>query len=796
MDDMKSIMKDEEYVVDFENLRYRWRESLTGCSTDGLKGAVNDHLLNTANDIRKDADVSRQLTLLAAEAGRYQNFMLKQEDRTCLWEDLHDPGNPYRRDSVCLSTLRRIEEMALAFRSVGCTLKGNESLKKDILDALDFIYQNWYNESLRKGGEWWHKEIGIPLCLNTCVLLMYPHLEEAKRDGYMRAVESFSDAPDWMCIEDVPEISTGANRAWKCLVLAGCGILTDDPEKLAVASREIKDVFRYTDHRDGFYRDGSFIQHLKFAYTGGYGASFLETIVDFMELLRDTPWEIEGQELTMILEWVSKSYEPFLFRGGFMSMTMGRGIARMFAEEHVIGHEVIQALVRLAYSLKEETALTLKRKIKTWITSDAYRDFLEHASIPVIGLTREILQDPMIPAFEFPAFCGIYPAMDRVVHRRKDFAIGISMSSERTGKYESIHNENVRGWYTADGMVYLYNSDLGQYSDGYFPTINAYRMPGTTVDTIVRAEEGVGFGREPKLHNAWVGGASLKDLYGVAGMDLEAECSDLQAKKSWFLFDKEIVCLGAGITCTGGREIETIVENRKVPADKSGIVTINGDLLLQNASEKLLRNDVRSIHLEGPSLGSDIGYYFPENCDLEILEEERTSSWRSINQNSGSDEEVTNSFVNIVIHHGRNPENDTYEYVLLPGMSCDEVQCYSTAPSAEVIQNTATVQAVKQKELNILAANFWKDESCKVEGITCNKKASVILQEKDDCISMAVSDPTWKNEQGIQIELDYSAVGVISCDEGVRVIQLHPTVIILVETKNAMGKSFQVCLKI
>ena len=38
----------------------------------------------------------------------------------------------------------------------------------------------------------------------------------------------------------------------------------------------------------------------------------------------------------------------------------------------------------------------------------------------------------------------------------------------------------------------------------------------------------------------------------------------LTGKKSWFMFDDEIVCLGAGITSTDSRAIETTVENRKI----------------------------------------------------------------------------------------------------------------------------------------------------------------------------------------------------------------------------------------
>ena len=60
----------------------------------------------------------------------------------------------------------------------------------------------------------------------------------------------------------------------------------------------------------------------------------------------------------------------------------------------------------------------------------------------------------------------------------------------------------------------------------------------------------------------WTGGASLNGTYGVAGMHLVSEIGSLEARKSWFMFDDEVVALGAGISMTEERAAETIIENR------------------------------------------------------------------------------------------------------------------------------------------------------------------------------------------------------------------------------------------
>lgn len=122
--------------------------------------------------------------------------------------------------------------MVLAFSTTGCILEGNEEIKNDIINAMEFIYNNWYNDDIKKGGEWWHREIGLPLSINKCTVLMYDHLTEKQIANYMRVV---TNAPSMMCIENKPQVSTAANRAWKCLALPECGIISRDSNKVSIA---------------------------------------------------------------------------------------------------------------------------------------------------------------------------------------------------------------------------------------------------------------------------------------------------------------------------------------------------------------------------------------------------------------------------------------------------------------------------------------------------------------------------------------------------------------------------------
>src|SRR5204863_7151197 len=80
----------------------------------------------------------------------------------------------------------------------------------------------------------------------------------------------------------------------------------------------------------------------------------------------------------------------------------------------------------------------------------------------------------------------------------------------------------------------------------------------------------------------WVGGATLGGLYSAVGFDFQAYGATLAAKKSWFCLDDCVVALGAGITSTDGRVIESVVEARNLgdPATTADpALTVNGTAL-------------------------------------------------------------------------------------------------------------------------------------------------------------------------------------------------------------------------
>lgn len=745
---------------EFDGIRENWRELLAGGS--GL-------------DI-SDPDIAAAAAELAGDATGYWSTMNTSVGRTSLWSNIAGTGN-----SVHIrQTYERLKVMALAHSTLGSSLYGNSDLETDIVDALDYMYATRYHENVTTTpsgtSNWWDWQIGIPIQLNDIVVLMYDSLSPAQIANYAASVERFTPAVTL----------TGANRSWKALVVGIRGVLVKDPAKLAATRDGLSQIFDYVTSGDGFYEDGSFIQHTRFPYTGGYGLPLIKAMSDLLNLLQGTTWQVTDPDLVNVWRWVYDAYRPLIYKGAMMDNVRGREISREYTQDHDAGHAAIQSILQLARIAPPQEAADFKSMVKAWVEQDTYQSFYESATVPMVAHAKSIAADASVAPADELLLYKQYSGMDRAVQLRPGYGFGLAMYSSRISTYEAINNENHRGWYTSAGVTNLYNGDLGQYSDGYWPTVNSYRLPGTTV----LSATGIGNHRSV---NHWTGGTEMSGLYGISGMDLTYSGRTLNARKSWFMFDDEIVALGAGITSTDGIAVETVVENRKLSAAGSETLTVNGTAQSGTLGWSDTVTGVQWAHLAGSQPGSDIGYYFPQTADISAVREARTGKWNQINTRPGTPGYlITNNYMTMWFDHGANPSAASYEYVLLPNRTSAQVASYAAAPSIEVLSNTAEVQAVRDNGLGIVGANFWSDGAHEVDLIKSNKKASVMTKESGngEFLELSVSDPTQANTGTIQLELDRAAVSYVA-DPGVTVTQTSPTIKLTVNVNAARGRTFK-----
>jgi hyaluronate lyase len=756
---------------------------------DGLRLKWRDIIVGTGYDVA-DPNVADRLTAVATTANSNWSSMEKSTTRTFLWSDLASTSI----SSDITNSYHRLRAMALAYATPGCSLAGDSTLLADIIGGLDWMDQNRYNPSKAIYNNWWDFEIGTPYRLMDIVVLLYDHLTVLQRTRYTDAVNKFTPSATTPAAGGTTGSFTGANRMWKIRVVAVRGAVVKDSSKLASARDAFSNLFVYVTTGDGFYRDGSFIQHGEHPYTAGYGASLIETMTPVLRLLSGSSWAVTDPAQANLYQWIFDSYEPIIYNGNVFDLVRGREAGRASATPN--GHGMMNSILEITRFAPPAEGMRMKRMVKHWAQQDHARNFIAGRPLTTLDLAKSLMNDSSIaPRGELVAHYT-FPEMDRVIHLGAGYGFGLSMCSSRIANFESINGENLRGWFTGDGQTTLYNGDLLAFSDAYWATVDPYRLPGVTADVnhvkLPHQAANIGpraQGQDTLSPHSWVGGATLGN-YGAAGMQFKGVGVSLTGKKSWFMFDDEIVCLGAGITSTDSRPIETTVEQRKINSSGDNLLIVNGLSKPNTLGWTEAIPGTSWMHLAGHAGGSDIGYYFPTKPSIQAVRESRTGAWSEIDSD-GSTSPITRNYLRLGIEHGGNPVNATYQYVLLPGRNARRTGQYAATPQITVLNNNANVQAVRENTLGITAVNFWTDNSFTYGGITSNKKACVIVRNDGPFIDLSVSDPTHLNPNSIELEIALDGGTLVSEDTGVTVTQTSPTIRLTVNTANSGGRTFK-----
>ncbi|MBR7831006.1 polysaccharide lyase 8 family protein [Actinospica sp. MGRD01-02] len=722
------------YAADaFDVLRATWVELLTGGAIDAT-----------------DADYADALATLVGQASSYQSTMSPNSTAVSLW-----PSLPLSDSANMTASYKQLATMATAYATPG-SLYQDAGLGAAVATGLDFLAAEVYTATATESGNWWDWEIGSPKALLNAALAIYPLLDSTQIASYTAAIDNFVPDPTMEKTGTSRTASTGANRVDLCQVVALRGVLGKNGDSIAAAASGLADVFPYVTTADGLYADGSFVQHTRIAYTGTYGMVLLLDLAGLFQLLAGSTWAITDPNAANIYDAVDSAFAPWVWNGLCLDAVRGRAVSRVLETDLTDGGLIIQAVLQLALSASAAQAADFQTRAKGWITADnTYAPYYATAAVPAIANAKPVMAASAIPVGTEPDGLVLFPGMDRAVHRRPGWAFALAMSSTRIGRFESINGENLHGWHTGDGMGYVYlEADLTHFTDSYWPTVDPYRMPGTTVDTMTLADSaGTGY----VSSTSFAGGAAVSTGFGCVGMDFRQYGSTLAAKKSWFLLDDCVFALGAGITGGSGADVVTMVENRNLHAGGTNALTVDG------TAQSTASGWSASLAVAGwAQLDQVGGYLFPGGATVQAARTDRTGAWSDINT-GGPTDEITRTFLTLALDHGTAPSKATYVYALLPGFTTAQTAARAAQPTVFVLSNTATVQAVTCPKLGLTAANFFAAGTAGV--ITASAPCSVVLRQTGGRLELAVSDPT---QTGTSVTVQIAGGGsVLSADSTV-----------------------------
>lgn len=605
--------------------------------------------------------------------------------------------------------VERISDFVFAYTNPKNKHFGEEALYDKIVKGLEFWHDRnpWCHN-------WWYNQISEPQKLGVLLIQMRTGKKQLPADLEKKILdrvrEDGGDPAKW----------TGANRTDIALHWIYRSCLQRNAEDLAYALENVYNPVVYTT-KEGFQHDNSNFQHGQQLYIGGYGDEILKGVTQVAMYTRGTRFAMPQDKLELISKFMRETYYAVM-RGKYMSYdVLGRSISRP---------DILD---------KSRTILFAKRMVELDKEhADEFRDIvarMEGTKAPGDGLQPKHTH---------------YFRGDYTLHVRPQYAFDVRMVSARTARCEYGNGENLKTYFLSDGCTNI-TTRGGEYFN-IFPAWNWTRIPGVTAPQLkeipLAASDWQCMGT-----STFAGGVS-DSLYGVTTYAYMDTYKDINtgAHKAWFFFDDEVVCLGSDIHSTSSEAVYTSV-NQCLAASDETVVSVDGKQEVLPAQETAYENADWVLH-------DGIGYLFPLGGRVVAGVQQQSGTWYDINNSVNRKEPVVEKVFTVSLDHGRQPENATYAYVVVPGKrTASEMEKYCKNNAIEILSNTADIQVVRHKKLDVWQMVFYRPGEFKYGKLSVRvDKPCVLMVKKIDSRRpvVHVADPG-QTGQPIQVKVRISS---------------------------------------
>ena len=752
--------------ADYKKIRENWLEYLTGVpNKSNIAKMSKEELEETYLGNEKQADTS------------YAKLN-KNQDRTFLIEGYENMGDGVH----VMRTYENIKNIAKAYATPNTKYYKNPEIKKELIEYLDWLYDNAYHEGLPENGNWWQWELGIPKHLNDIMVLLYDDVPYEKRMKYLKASQYFQPFAEYSGVSPSASystspdkrVSTGGNRIDTSIISFLRGVLMEDKVQVIDGAKAVADVGEYVTTRDGFYKDGSFIQHGNVAYNGTYASVLFDGLGSVLWLATGTQFEVKDERIDNVYESILNGYKYLFINGGINDSVSGRATSRDNSSDISREKDLLTSLSLLSIGAGKEYQDEIKSLIKTVaLENNSYNTIDKISNKIAKAIIRDIINDDSIKTLKVEG-TKVYGAMDRAVSiNEKGGKFVLSMHSSRIANYETMNNENVKGWYIGDGMTYVYGTDSETFTE-YWPTVDRYHLPGVTNSLRERGDKS-GERRGQTTSKAWVGG-SCNGKEAFVGMDMISWNKATEMRKSYFMTDDGAILIAASNINSKDGEVHTTIDNRII---KDGKIILNGKEIKEDTVIENPQNI--SLNFNENYKGENIGYKIVYAPQLNLKKETRTGSWKNIG--GTSTEEITKDYFTAYINHGKNPKKSGFAYIILPMYTQEEVDNYDVS-RFEIVKLDKEAHIIKDKKSGVTGINFWKDSPTKELGIKAYSTLSVLLKENDEFLELWVSDPTQLANYKSVLEVDGKYEVIESSTENIQAITSEEKIKIKIDLRN------------
>ncbi|HEX3009837.1 MAG TPA: polysaccharide lyase family 8 super-sandwich domain-containing protein, partial [Bacteroidales bacterium] len=517
--------------------------------------------------------------------------------------------------------LSNMVAMARAFKKKGTKLYGDKKLESSINSSLDywlandFICENW----------WWN-QIGTPNAMISFLLIMDKDLTPVQIEKAIAIVGRAN--------LDASGARPSGDRIKIAGILAKNALFTRNKELFEKAIRVIEGEIKFSTER-GMQYDYSFHHREDWVNnTMSYGTGYADAFAEWAANVAGTRYKFSDKSARQLIDYYLDGICKQMIYGKQTDPgVMNRDVTRK-GEFHVF------------------STVTPERLLKV---SDYRKAELE----TIVKLRRGEIK----PELSFSKF---FWNSEHFAFQRPDFYTSVRMHSIRNRNMEEPYNgEGLMNHHRGDGTNYI--SRTGKEYADIAPIYDWQKIPGATIlqKPALPSENEI----QKDGLTEFVGAVS-DGKYGAVAYDFRSPHDPLRAKKAWFFFDNEYVCLGSEIIGNSGSNVATTLNQ----------CWLNGKTTIMSGAQKqdLPKGEERVIEDAKWVYHDSIGYFFPQPATVNVSNQQATGSWFLINRQTDSPkDEIRGDVFKLWIDHGKRPKGASYQYVILPSVSEKDLEIFS-----------------------------------------------------------------------------------------------------------------------
>lgn len=471
-------------------------------------------------------------------------------------------------------------------------------------EVLELLHRamHWWFTARPECPNWWYNEIGLPRAFGPAFLLLGDELTPEERTGAIRVLDRAGLR------------MTGQNKVWEAGVTLMKGLLSDDEPLVREARDSIASEIRLCAGAEGLQDDWSFHQHGPQLQFGNYGLSYAVSLAWWARALENTPLAFSEEQVRILRDYVRNGLSRVVWQGRFDLNACGRQVFR----NTQLGKALCVRMAARNLGLKEKEVRKAQRG-----------GWYFHRS-------------------------------DFGVFRTRNWYASLRMNSERTIGFETVNQENMKGYYSADGALLLRRDGL-EYDN--IPVLwDWHFIPGATT-----CDDGTPLwgdrGHKPPFNRSGrVFGATD---HGMMAAAMELDRDGLRARKAWFFWKGGVVCLGAGISGPEGVRVYTTLE------------------------QSHLRGRIGQSR--GGVRHGGISYLPLDDNSYTVQDEEHRGDWHELGPGTGT---ASGRVFLMYIDHGTAPRDAAYAYAVIPGAR-SAFRARRIARKVRVVENSAERQVVR-----------------------------------------------------------------------------------------------------